>query len=511
MEIIGSKLDKEYASKIVNVRILELLKERGQNNLTIPQNSTSQLIGKGGNVLRRIKSESGGCEIRIFDSLSNAFAQFTGNGLQRQKGRFHVLKSLKSMLESQTLQGPEESFIILWPPFPSRGSIFIEKLNLMEDVYYLNCSEQSKTAIEKKNTQPHNCLSIQLKTNQIRFSLKTEAEWMHHLIGRISTFASKIACKDYDKMNIELSFGKQFLTVDNSESKFMPDNFVVPNACIPPHNDAMSQVFSGARFYDKLPESCINDFTRHSLIKSLAKHIVQFPSIDIYWKHLESKTRFRTKLHLDANGNHTLVYCSKTHKPMVLTFTHPIELVDFRIRINILKIRDPDFIKQHDPSIIDLLNSMTIHFNDNGGVVLDYPKLFSYAHYSFRLKKKTRFESNDYRASIHNTFTSHLLFTGELPEYHKNIRPARQNADPVVTTEGNEFTIKSYGLKQLMKNFLESENSDAFDDTKSLRSTISDTRSVIECKFKDDMVREIKTLIDIGSSVASELRWSFTK
>lgn len=183
---------------------------------------------------------------------------------------------------------------------------------------------------------------------------------MQQLLGKVSDFVSKIACREYSVVKLELSLGKQTFSARDGAP---PASFSLPDACRRANGQKLGEFFNNARFVDKAATSVCMEVEQRLLADGFQLQqktaLRNRKSVDVYWRNLESKDRLMTKLHVDTEtGQVDLVHASfQKFKPIVITFMHPELQTDFRIRVTVRMDAKGDAVPQE---IADLVKSSRV-------------------------------------------------------------------------------------------------------------------------------------------------------
>lgn len=99
--------------------------------------------------------------------------------------------------------------------------------------------------------------------------------------------------------------GKQLFVLCGAK----PTQFSAPEAFTEVYGRELGEHFAGARFWDKIDDSCVEE-TQNLLLQTGYKRLESTAdrhTLDLYWK-CQDRPRFMTRLHLHADGGKNLVF-----------------------------------------------------------------------------------------------------------------------------------------------------------------------------------------------------------
>ncbi|KAI3661778.1 hypothetical protein MP638_003786 [Amoeboaphelidium occidentale] len=508
--IRGSFEARLKAKILLGDRLKYSLEDTRTERIRIPSSAVSKLIGKGGCTIKRINAQSGAvCEID--EETTAAFVNIKGNGKERQKARFLIEQELRQLLENHMANGPQVSHLIFSRPFPSKAVIdisYFKKIDahLLGVIADLDDTRTEEEVQKSSSGNFLNCISFNWMTSTMAFCRKPQMELLSELLGTITKFAELASERRFSGLRVELSFGKQAFRLERGSH--LPSQFQLPDACLRPYSKFMSDVFSGSRFHDKLSGDVMRNtesFLKEEGYEKRSKHS-QIP-IDVYWKDLETKDKVMTKIHADKNGDVAVVgVLSKKFKPIVVTFMHPNNMFDFRIRVTAKYECNANEVPEKIMSICD---SMRVKV-EAGQVNLDYPVMCNVTDSCFRVKQKSHYYKESIKASLQRVYQSHT-YIDEPAHLKAQDEHISQKTKTVVS---HELSLKNKKLNKLLESFMfgyETSRSGKLREVSSAKSTDNassysgSTKSHFthERSLKNDIAFELQNLLRAGDKICS--------
>lgn len=591
-QVTGLQSDTKHACQLLNEATERLLNEHGTDVLFVSRYTTPLLIGRHGINIQKIRSISGAsCTIEeLPNSDRKAAVSISGTGRQRQIARYLILNCIKKMIRNGSLVGPEECHMIFAHPFQHGELIALKRIEEKglflldtvasnyqggddkkedDNVEASGRSELAKSALDIKDkwSDKLSCISYNWAQPSMRLNIRSYEEIIGSLMGMVTDFLAHIASNNFSTLKLSVSFGKQSFTFRDEP----PAQISLATAYRASNVEFFSKFFNNTRFLDKigsvkanfgemvkehlLDQGFIQQHRRSSIPSgdsgsgvssngspssspmaggdALSMNSDTDSSLKIYWKDLRSKQRVITKMQILNNGEPRLVRCiNQPFKPLVITFMHPPQYADFRIRLVVNTHLDNDKIAHNLRQVLDSLRIRTrvetnVEIADEEdeqegsaplpaeSIDLHYPRNLDLVHSCIRSKSKNRFFKNGYKvlvSSIHqvnapNDYTSSTdndrrsgakEWNG-VPSYG----PGESNIDSsrMMNIRSNEISLKSPRLNQLLASFNEE------------RQVLSGGNSAPlldkEKKLKSGIVHELIDLIMFGDRLAQSIPWEF--